>query len=194
MSGAYSTKYTLAASFKELMAQKPFQKISVGDICDLCGMNRKSFYYHFKDKYDLTNWIFIHEFAIPHNEKAGGDGDTWELLEALVRYFYENRNFYHNAMSVTGQNSFREYFREFFAPQAAERLKDALPKSPYAELTVRYFSDAVLNAIFSWLDSYSTIPPDAFMDLVRDSIEGFSELVVRRKAETEAERNGPSFP
>lgn len=185
MSGSYTTKNSLAASFKALMAQKPFQKISVGDICDNCGMNRKSFYYHFKDKYDLTNWIFIHEFAIPQAEKGTGRDDTWNLLESLVEYFYENRAFYHNALSVTGQNCFREYFREFFVPQAALRLKDALPKSPFAELTVRYFSDAVLNAIFSWLDLYSEIPPAVFIDLVRDSIVGFSELVLRRRDEVE---------
>lgn len=44
---------------KKLMEKKPFSKISVGDICEDCGMNRKSFYYHFRDKYDLVNWIFM---------------------------------------------------------------------------------------------------------------------------------------
>ena len=61
---AYSniTKTMMADAMKELMSEKPFAKISVGDICERCGMNRKSFYYHFKDKYDLVNWIFQTEF------------------------------------------------------------------------------------------------------------------------------------
>ena len=50
------TKRALAAAMKELMEQMPFSKISVSDIAEQCGMNRKSFYYHFKDKYDLVNW------------------------------------------------------------------------------------------------------------------------------------------
>ena len=41
------TKKALAQTMKELMAKQPFSKISVGDICDACGMSRKSFYYHF---------------------------------------------------------------------------------------------------------------------------------------------------
>lgn len=49
------TKRALAAAMKELMEQMPFSKISVSDIAEQCGMNRKSFYYHFKDKYDLVN-------------------------------------------------------------------------------------------------------------------------------------------
>ena len=56
------TKKALAMAMKELMEQIPFSKISVSDICEKCGMNRKSFYYHFKDKYDLVNWIFDVEF------------------------------------------------------------------------------------------------------------------------------------
>ena len=44
------TKRALASSLKRLMETKPFAKISVGDICAACEMNRKSFYYHFKDK------------------------------------------------------------------------------------------------------------------------------------------------
>ena len=57
------TKNALASALKDLMKRKPFSKISVRDICDECGMNRKSFYYHFKDKYDLVNWIFYVDFV-----------------------------------------------------------------------------------------------------------------------------------
>ena len=59
MADSNITKNALAASMKKLMSKSPFSKISVGDICENCGMNRKSFYYHFRDKYDLVTWIFM---------------------------------------------------------------------------------------------------------------------------------------
>ena len=62
MADSNITKRALAQAMKGLMAKQPFSKISVGDICEACGMNRKSFYYHFRDKYDLVNWIFYSEF------------------------------------------------------------------------------------------------------------------------------------
>ncbi|MCF0122134.1 MAG: TetR family transcriptional regulator [Lachnospiraceae bacterium] len=49
------TKSALVFSMKRLMKEKPFKKISVIDICEGCGINHKSFSYHFKDKYDLVN-------------------------------------------------------------------------------------------------------------------------------------------
>nr|WP_318682878.1 TetR family transcriptional regulator [uncultured Acetatifactor sp.] len=57
------TKRALSSAFKELLESRPFSKISIGDICEKCEMNRKSFYYHFKDKYDLVNWIYYTEFV-----------------------------------------------------------------------------------------------------------------------------------
>ena len=80
------TKRALAQAMKELMAAHPFSKISVGDICEACGMNRKSFYYHFRDKQDLVNWIFESEFV----ETLQVDEDTcgWSLLACMCHYFY----------------------------------------------------------------------------------------------------------
>ena len=78
MPDANITKNALASSMKKLMKEKLFEKISVIDICEGCGMNRKSFYYHFKDKYDLVNWIFDNEFIAAVQRER--DKDAWEFM------------------------------------------------------------------------------------------------------------------
>ena len=62
MADSNITKKALATALKDLMSEMSFEKITISDICEKCDMNRKSFYYHFKDKYDLVNWIFDTEF------------------------------------------------------------------------------------------------------------------------------------
>ena len=79
MADSNITKKALADALKELMDTKPFHKISVSDICERCQMNRKSFYYHFKDKYDLMNWIYDTEFIGVAKNKNYQSG--WELAE-----------------------------------------------------------------------------------------------------------------
>ena len=44
MADSNITKKALAKAFKELLKEKPFNKISINAICNGCGMNRKSFY------------------------------------------------------------------------------------------------------------------------------------------------------
>ena len=55
---ADQTKQALAVALKELMAQKPVNKITIHDITERCGIRRQNFYYHFEDVYDLMRWMF----------------------------------------------------------------------------------------------------------------------------------------
>ena len=66
MADSNITKNTLAVSMKKLMEKKPFSKISVGDICEDCGMNRKSFYYHFRDA-----GLRFREWCLRHGRGSG---------------------------------------------------------------------------------------------------------------------------
>lgn len=55
------TKHALAAALKELIAQKPIDKITIHDLTERCGIRRQNFYYHFGDVYDLLRWMFQEE-------------------------------------------------------------------------------------------------------------------------------------
>ena len=52
-----TTKYALEESLKRLLLHKPLDKITIQDLTADCGISRMSFYYHFKDIYDLVEWI-----------------------------------------------------------------------------------------------------------------------------------------
>ncbi len=50
------TKKMLAQALRTKMAQKPFDKITIKELVDACGVNRQTFYYHFPDIYGLLRW------------------------------------------------------------------------------------------------------------------------------------------
>ena len=56
-----TTKRALEASLKNLLLQKPLDKITISDIAEDCGINRMTFYYHFKDIYDLIEWSCVED-------------------------------------------------------------------------------------------------------------------------------------
>jgi len=55
------TKRALEASLKNLLLKKPLDKITISDIAEDCGINRMTFYYHFKDIYDLIEWSCVED-------------------------------------------------------------------------------------------------------------------------------------
>ena len=54
-----TTKIAIAYAFKDLLSEKPINKITINDITDKCNINRQTFYYHFQDIRDLVEWICI---------------------------------------------------------------------------------------------------------------------------------------
>lgn len=160
------TKKALAGAMKQLMAQKPFAKISVGDICALCDMNRKSFYYHFKDKYDLVNWIYYTEFVGAVRDKDYSDG--WDILTDICIYLERNRPFYCNALQVEGQNSFRDYFWEMLTPVVVVILSEIFESEKRADpFYTTFFADAFLAAIDRWLLKTPGLSAPEFTHLLR---------------------------
>ena len=51
------TKRALEQSLKNLLLKKPLTKITINDITEDCGINRMTFYYHFKDIPDVVEFI-----------------------------------------------------------------------------------------------------------------------------------------
>lgn len=60
---ALETKTMIADALSQLCQERPLRKISVSDIIERTGKNRKTFYYHFEDKDALIAWKFHHDLA-----------------------------------------------------------------------------------------------------------------------------------
>jgi len=167
------TKKALATSLKNLMEEKPFEKISIADICERCDMNRKSFYYHFKDKYDLVNWIFDTEFiAVARKKNYGNAG---EILGDICEYFHENRSFYRKALSIQGQNSFSDHFRELLYLILSSQLDDIIGVSIKQEFQINFFVDAIIMTFQRWIIEYTAMSSKEFMEQMRVCIRYITE-------------------
>lgn len=164
------TKRALASALKELMDEMPFSAISVGDICQRREMNRKSFYYHFKDKYDLLNWIYDTEFlAVAQRREQEG---PWAFLAGLLSHLEAERVFYARAMAVTGQNSFQAHFRELMEPLVMALLSQCAPGETVTAFQVTFFTDGVMAALCRWLTEKSPAGVEELLQSFRRCFSG----------------------
>ena len=172
MSESNITKNALAASMKKLMRSRPFEKISVSDICSDCGINRKSFYYHFRDKYDLVNWIFYTEFI--GSMDLSGYRTGWDWLNDMGEYFYKEREFYRCALKIEGQNSFKDYLVEVISPIAAVFLQDVFPETEKDNFYITFMLDALLTSTVRWLSGGYSMEMNA-----EEFVERIREVIIR---------------
>lgn len=181
MADSNITKNALAASLKNLMREKPFEKISVSDICDSCGMNRKSFYYHFKDKYDLVNWIFLVDFLGKMNFEDYETG--WDAVEDICCRFYADREFYRAALKIEGQNSFHDYVIDSIRPIVTLYIQDMFRDDDLQEFFITFYCDAFLCAITRWLSEGMQMNDKDFVKKLKAVGVGLAKIVIRDEHE-----------
>lgn len=153
------TKEALAKGFKELLKERAFEKISVKNIAEQCGMNRNSFYYHFQDKYKLMNWIFNTEVV---DQKINSNDSSKFLINTyknLCQGLYQDREFYLACFKYEGQNSLYEaldklYF-ELWKEKLRERYKTLRIELEEEELNMmaKINTRAVVSSLKNWIKS-----------------------------------------
>ena len=170
MADSNITKQALSNALKELMEAQSFEKISVSDICEKCQMNRKSFYYHFRDKFDLANWTFDNEFVelIQKNEMdiarlPNSFDERWDSIKVICDYFYENRSFYRKLLTVEGQNSFTSHFRDFIHLLMHLRIVAMFGQDDIPQMVYDFVVDGVVCAIKRWLLEKECVTAEEFL-------------------------------
>ena len=186
MADSSITKLALSNALKELLTEQPFEKISISDICQKCSMNRKSFYYHFRDKYDLVNWIFDTEFmelnrlhALDSRLLSSSFDDRWQNIEVFCHYFYDNRVFYRSVLKVEGQNSFSSHFREFLQPLLRLRVEELLV-GEVPQIVYDFVADGIVCAIERWLLEKNCISPEEFLLSLKKLVQVLFKGLERR--------------
>lgn len=92
-----TTKRKIADCVKQLMRRQDISRITIQDVMEATGMSRQSFYYHFKDIYDVLEWIMEKDFKQPIAEKEYDSLEEWvcEIFHVIEK----NRPFYEKIVS-----------------------------------------------------------------------------------------------
>lgn len=105
------TKQALIASFKKLLETEPFDKITISDITNDCGLSRQTFYYHFRDIFDMIRWIYNSESL---NEIGDREGyGTWQdKIRELFDYTLNNKSLILGTFNSKCRNDLVGYYMD----------------------------------------------------------------------------------
>ena len=139
------TKRASEQSLKNLLLKKPLTKITVGDITDDCGINRMTFYYHFKDIYDLVEWSCLEDAKRALDEKK--TYDTWQQgLLQIFKAVQENKPFILNVYRCVH----REQVEKYLQPLVDQLLLNVINEEA-AGITVRDEDKQFIAQVYSYM-------------------------------------------
>lgn len=150
------TKMAIMNSFMKLLSEMPFDKITVKDIVEDCGINRNTFYYNFQDIYALVDEIMqneINRIAEMHKQPYL----SWsEGLLVAVEFAIKNKKaIYHLHNSVKRQQLSR-YMKKTIYGVVSEFVTRKAEGKNISEDDLQFVSAfycfALLGMMEKWID------------------------------------------
>ncbi len=177
------TKRALEQSLKNLLLKKPLTKITINDIAEDCGINRMTFYYHFKDIYDLVEWSCLEDARRALDEKK--TYDTWQ--QGLLQIFeavQENKPFILNVYHCVQKEQVEKYLR----PLVDQLLLDVLNEEAHGmkikdedmQFIVRIYSYMFIGLMLDWIKDDMTEDPQIIVDNLAKLIKGSMSAALTR--------------
>ncbi len=148
------TKKAIAASLKKIMEKKPLDKITVREIIEDCGINRKTFYYHFRDIYHLIKWIFEEE-AIEVVKQYDLIVNYYDAIQFVLDYVEKNKLICNCAFDAIGRDELKRFFQKdflFIIQNIVDQLSEGkkIPKD-YQEFLVNFYTEALASLLINWI-------------------------------------------
>ena len=104
------TKQVLSAALKRLMEEKPLNKITIQELVEECGVNRKTFYYHFEDLPSLI-YAIVMEDAERTIQESFVINSLWECFESVINFALKRRRV---AMHIYNSSNRAIYEQQLF--------------------------------------------------------------------------------
>lgn len=178
-----SAKDSIKAAFLKLLEERPLREITVKDIVQACGVNRNSFYYHFKDIPALLEEI-ITEYAGQIIKAQGPALSLADCLETACRFAQENRQ----AVLHINQSAHRDLFERCLMDVCRKVVQDfaaaAIGNVPIAredrEVLIRFYQCECFGQAVEWLNSGMRYDMTRQFRRLCELGEGMTEMLLRR--------------
>lgn len=184
-----TTEEVLAAGMKHLITVMPFEKITVKAIADEAHVKRPTFYNHFKDKYDIVEYILKQELIEPARTLMACDmlGEAIRLI--LVTMKKEKKFYMHVARideDVIFQRIVRELFKELLLDVMRERMADEDNGNPMLTMDsiAEYYAYGISFGISKWIQKGMKMEVDEVLEALKVLLsESLTDMIYHRNGE-----------
>ena len=169
------TKKALAASLVKLLSLKPRDKVTVKDIIEDCGVNRQTFYYHFKDIYDLVDWIFL-QMASEYLE-GKETYETWQQgFTQILCGILKNRKLIMNAYNSLSREQVENFLYamtyDLLRGVVEEEAKDVPIREEDEKFIIDFYKYAFVGLTIDWIKKGMREQPEKLIERLSVLIKG----------------------
>ena len=152
------TEAVLIGTFKALMLKKPMNKITVSELVEECGINRKTFYYHFEDIRDMLRKMLRQDIeAIFSRADLITDHDL--IINSVLDYIEQNKVILKNMISCIGRAELDLFLNSnvnkpiYSLVCETEQKQNLSVGDEYKRFLADFFTLAVSGVLIDWIEN-----------------------------------------
>lgn len=172
------TEDRIVFAMYDLLKEKPYQKITVRDIIENCGINRGTFYYHYSDINDLFKQI-VERLGLKLGNYASSSTSRNEAIEILEKFCIRNKtefmNVYHSLSRKVFITSLQRFLYLYLSGASSKAFDKFSLNDEERERLIVYYRDLLTGIMIDWFSK------DCSYNLVTYIING-ENLVARLNA------------
>lgn len=170
-----TTKRALEASLKNLLLQKPLEKITINDIAEDCGINRMTFYYHFKDIFDLVEWSCAEDVTKALEGKK--TYDTWQqgflqIFESVIVNKAFIMNVYHSLSREQVELYLYKLTYNLLIGVVEEKSQGMTIRDEDKKFIADFYKYAFVGLMLDWIKNGMKEDPQAIIDRLSLLVHG----------------------
>lgn len=178
-------KQRLGLALKKFMKDENLDAISVVSLTNHCNVNRQTFYYHFRNIYDLLTWVFLNEqIEKPTNNELE------EGLLIILRYIKVNEAFILNTLASAAKDLVREFiFNYLYNISLAYINKKDVNKiidESERKILARVYGAGLASSVITWVEDDLVCPEHEFVLKLVTFFNDFPLDAMRNKGGTNA--------
>ena len=177
------TKKAIMLSLLELLKTKSIDKVTVKDICDECEINRNTFYYYYKDIYDVLNSIFMQEIEENLRDVAK-DGSFYEKYSEAASLLAQ----YKDVVIHVYNSKNRDIITNYLEKMTAEVLKSYIARKSEGqnisekdlEFMSYFYGYAIIGSTYKWIESGMQADFEHFIGKIAESIDATLPVMISK--------------
>ena len=174
------TKKALSEAFLDLLSKKPFDDITVNELCEAAGIRRATFYKHYSDKINfLTAYVSslrdTFEREVWKSRQPGATKEYYVVYVKLIIKFIANHpvqvdnifrsSLFPSVMAIVIEQNFRDTCHKL-----RESEEDGLNLGVSVEVIASMCAGGVAHSLYQWLKEGKKVPADELAEQIGNLI------------------------
>lgn len=182
------TKQAFADALKKKSKTKPLSKITVTELIQECGLNRKTFYYHFRDINDLIKWSLQLEFAELVKQFAEMS-EIKDMIYCVISHIKQNHYICQCVFNAEGYFDIKDFlfheFKKLIIVAMDKYDNSAFISKDYKEFLVDFYTEALSGILISYITKELNLPQeilDKKVNYLDDYLKNTLSYTLNRKS------------